>query len=117
MHPVPCLRCTAPAAIYQEMHVKIVVPVALRFAAGLLAAACLPAPAHAQSESPEAYPSKPVRLIIPFAPAGSTDLLGRVAADVLATELRQPFIAVNVAGAGGTVGALQVCAPGPMATR
>ena len=41
MHPVPCLRCTAPAAIYQEMHVKIVVPVALRFAAGLLALWCV----------------------------------------------------------------------------
>ncbi len=64
--------------------------------------------ALAQTESPDLYPSKPVRLIIPFAPAGSTDLLGRVAAEVLSAELKQPFIAVNVAGAGGTVGALQV---------
>ena len=62
----------------------------------------------AQSENPELYPSRPVRLIIPFAPAGSTDLLGRVAAEVLAAELKQPFISVNVAGAGGTIGAMQV---------
>jgi tripartite-type tricarboxylate transporter receptor subunit TctC len=62
----------------------------------------------AQSENPELYPSKPVRLIIPFAPAGSTDLLGRVAAEVLTAELKQPFIVINAPGAGGTIGAMQV---------
>ena len=64
--------------------------------------------AFAQSENPELYPSKPVRVIIPFEPAGSTDVLGRVAADVLAASFKQPFIVVNVPGAGGAIGAVQV---------
>lgn len=68
---------------------------------------------HAQTESPDAYPSRPVRLIIPFAPAGSTDILGRLAGEILAKELNQPFVAVNVGGAGGTIGAIQVAKSRP----
>ncbi len=60
---------------------------------------------RAQSEA--AYPSKAVRLIIPFPPSGSTDILGRIVADFLSKDLGQPFIVVNVGGAGGTIGAIQ----------
>lgn len=80
---------------------------------GMAMALALPCAVQAQNESPEAYPSKPVRLIIPFAPVGPTDVLGRVAGEILSKELSQQFIAVNVAGAGGTIGAVQVARAKP----
>src|ERR671928_438456 len=51
------------------------------------------------------YPAKPVTLIIPFPPGGSTDIIGRIAADGLARELGQPFVVDNRGGAGGAIGA------------
>lgn len=60
---------------------------------------------HAQTDA--AYPAKGVRLIIPFPPGGSTDILGRFIAELLTKDLGQSFLVVNVGGAGGTIGALQ----------
>lgn len=74
---------------------------------------CLPSHGFAQAENPDAYPTKPVRLIIPFAPGGPTDILGRIAADILSKELGQPFVPFNVSGAGGTIGALQAAKAKP----
>jgi len=75
---------------------------------------CFPSSvAHAQVESPDTYPSKPVRLIIPFPPGGPTDILGRLVGEILGKELNQPFIAVNVGGAGGTIGAIQAARSKP----
>lgn len=51
------------------------------------------------------YPAKPVTLIIPFPPGGSTDIIGRVAAEGLQRELGQPFVIDNRGGAGGAIGA------------
>ncbi len=54
------------------------------------------------------YPDKPVRLIVPYAPGGATDVIGRVVAQHLSNELGQQFVVENRAGAGGSIGAGQV---------
>jgi tripartite-type tricarboxylate transporter receptor subunit TctC len=53
----------------------------------------------------EAYPSRPVRFILPFPPGGGTDILGRVISERLAASLGQPVVTENRGGAGGNVGA------------
>jgi len=69
----------------------------------LLAALLLLASLGALAQEP--YPSKPVRLILPFPPGGGTDLLGRLIADRLAASVGQPVVTENRGGAGGNVGA------------
>ncbi len=54
------------------------------------------------------YPSKPVRLIVPFAPGGTTDIVARVLAQPLGNALGQAVIIENKAGGGGAVGALEM---------
>jgi tripartite-type tricarboxylate transporter receptor subunit TctC len=53
----------------------------------------------------DAYPSKPIHLIIPFAAGGPTDIVGRIMAAKLSTLLGQQFVSENRAGAGGNIGA------------
>ena len=65
---------------------------------------CVLTAAVAQAEQ-AAYPSRPLRLILPFPPGGSTDLLGRAIAERLGESLRQPVVPENRPGAGGNVGA------------
>jgi len=64
-------------------------------------AALINAPAAAQS----GYPAKPIRIIVPFAAGGPTDLLGRVAGDVLAKGLNGTVVVENRPGGGGNLGA------------
>jgi len=61
----------------------------------------------------QAFPSKPVRLIIPFPPGGSTDTVGRLLANRLSTTWRQPVIVENRPGAGGNIGADAVSKSAP----
>ena len=63
--------------------------------------ACLAYSAAAQ----EAYPTRPVRFILPFPPGGGTDILGRLIAERLSAALGQPVVTENRGGAGGNVGA------------
>ncbi|MBV1800258.1 tripartite tricarboxylate transporter substrate binding protein [Siccirubricoccus sp. G192] len=53
----------------------------------------------------QAWPSRPVRLVIPFTPAGTTDLVGRLAAEQLSARLGHSVVVENRPGAGGNVGA------------
>jgi len=69
--------------------------------AGTLVAPMLARRGWAQSP----YPSKQIRMVVPFAPAGTTDLLGRIAAQHLAEAWGQTVIVDNKSGAGGNVGA------------
>jgi tripartite-type tricarboxylate transporter receptor subunit TctC len=66
-------------------------------AAGLIAAG----PSTAQTA---AYPNRPVRMIVPFAPGGGVDVVGRIVAQRLQEMLGVPFVVENRAGASGTVG-------------
>lgn len=72
----------------------------------MLALAVLVLPARA-------YPDRPVTIIVPFAPGGSTDIIARLFADVMSRNLGQQFIVENVVGAGGTVGVTRVMRANP----
>jgi tripartite-type tricarboxylate transporter receptor subunit TctC len=69
-------------------------------AATVLAAAA--PPAHAQAQP---WPSKPVRIIVPYPPGGPTDIVARLVGQRLSERLKQPFVIENRAGAGGNLGA------------
>lgn len=54
------------------------------------------------------YPDKQITMVVPYAPAGSTDVMGRILAQTMSKNLGQPMVVDNTGGAGGTIGALRV---------
>ncbi|MET0542326.1 MAG: tripartite tricarboxylate transporter substrate binding protein [Variovorax sp.] len=79
----------------------------LALAAGTAATLLLPT-AHAQ-----AWPSRPIRIVVPYPPGGATDNIGRIVGDKLTARLGQPVIVDNKGGAGGIVGTDAVAKAAP----
>jgi tripartite-type tricarboxylate transporter receptor subunit TctC len=80
----------------------------LRLAAG---AAALPLASRVAGA--QAYPSRPITLIVPFPPGGSTDVAARIAADHMSRTLGQQIVIQNVSGAGGTTGSTRAMRADP----
>src|SRR4249919_1589631 len=83
----------------------------------------------AMAQAQDAFPSRTVRIVIPYPAGGGTDTIGRLVADQLSRKWGQPVVVENVGGAAGNVGAAQVfraapdgytmmiASPGPIATN
>src|SRR5690349_756913 len=69
-----------------------------------LAAGAAAIPATSRIASAQSYPARPILLIVPFPPGGSTDVAARLAAEHMSRTLGQPIVIQNLSGAGGTVG-------------
>jgi len=76
-------------------------------------AACAAALQGVAGAAAQPYPSRPITLVVPLAPGGSTDVIGRIMAEGMRASLGQPVIVENTAGAGGTIGVGRVARASP----
>ena len=74
----------------------------------ILSTAALALSSHPVSAQPQPWPSRPLRLVVPFPAGGATDLLARSISQRLALQLGQPVVVDNRPGAGGTLGSSEV---------
>ncbi len=81
--------------------------------AGGAAAAALPVLMRARAAVAQAWPTQPIKLVVPFAPAGSTDLVARILAQGLQERLGQPVVVENRPGAGAMIGSQAVAQAAP----
>jgi tripartite-type tricarboxylate transporter receptor subunit TctC len=82
---------------HKEHH--MMTSMSIRFASVILGAVTLAPAAFAQT-----YPARPINVIVPYAPGGNTDVVGRIVAEHMSKTLGQQLVIENAAGAGGTTG-------------
>jgi tripartite-type tricarboxylate transporter receptor subunit TctC len=78
-----------------------------------LAAGAATLPAISRVANAQAYPTRPITMIVPFAPGGGTDVIGRIIAGPMRASLGQPVIIENVVGAAGSIGTGRVARAAP----
>lgn len=78
-----------------------------------LAAAALAVSAAGAAAAQGSYPDRPIRLIVPFPPGGTSDVVGRIFAEALGRQIGQTVVVENRGGAGGTVGTRAVASAPP----
>ncbi|MBU67578.1 MAG: LacI family transcriptional regulator [Cupriavidus sp.] len=81
--------------------------------AAMSAALAAPVASAASGADAAAFPNRPIRLIVPFAPGGSVDIAGRLITDAWGRQLGQPMVADNRAGASGNIGMDQLAKAKP----
>ena len=69
-----------------------------------LAAAAATPPAFSSTAKAQAYPSRPITMVVPYAPGGASDVVARAVAEPMRAVLGQPIVIENVSGAGGSIG-------------
>src|SRR6266852_3741888 len=78
-----------------------------------LAAGVVALPAVSRIAWAQTYPTRPITIVVPFAPGGTTDVVARIVGEHLSRRLGQQFVIENVAGAGGTTGTIRTMRASP----